>query len=229
MALRPWDGVIPPEEIEIYKRAGFGSSGGFGQRPAVIVIDAQYMAVGSKRVPIQEAMNEYPHACGEYAWKAIDHIVPLLTAARSKGIPVYYPVVAPRKPEELRAKAGDPATSGRARKLESRAYEVVDEIAPADNEIVIPKKTASAFYGTDLVSHLIGRSIDTVFICGCTTSGCVRATSLDAYAKKFRTNVVEECVWDRSQVSHAVNLFDLDSKYADVRNVSEVIDYFESL
>jgi maleamate amidohydrolase len=225
--MRPWENIIPPEEIEIYQRGGFGTEGGFGERPAIIIIDAQYMATGTKRVPIQQAINEYPHACGEYAWNAIDHIQELLQAARRNGVPTFYPYVAPKLENDLGSKLKSRANN--ARRLDERAYEIVEEIAPCGDDVAMPKKNASAFFGTPLVTYLIGQSIDTVLMCGCTTSGCVRASTIDAYAYKFKPIVVEQCVWDRSQVSHAVNLFDLDSKYADVRSLTETIAYLDSV
>lgn len=102
-------------------------------------------------------------------------------------------------------------------------YEFVREIAPRERDILVAKKHPSAFFATALVSHLIDLGIDTVVATGCTTSGCVRGTVVDAFSYNFRVAVPEECVYDRSTVSHAVNLFDMSEKYADVAPVAEIL------
>ena len=105
-----------------------------------------------------------------------------------------------------------------------RGYQIVEEIGPWKDDIVIPKNYPSSFFATPLASKLNGAGIDTLFIAGCTTSGCVRATAVDAYSLNYKVVIPHECVFDRSPVSHAVNLFDLASKYADVVTVQEAID-----
>lgn len=104
-----------------------------------------------------------------------------------------------------------------------RGYEFVAEARPRPGEITIPKFQASAFHGTALTSHLIGLGVDTVVVTGCTTSGCVGATVVDACALNFKVVVPQDAVYDRSQVSHAVNLFDMASKYADVMPAGELV------
>jgi nicotinamidase-related amidase len=216
--MRPWDGIISEEEQRAYRAAGFGGPSGIGERPALLIIDVQYRTVGTERKPFWEAIEEFPTSCGEVGWAAVDKIQPLLAAFRARGHPVLYPHVG-------RKKAYD---GGRlAEKIPSimtiadKGYEFVAEIAPAEGDILLPKKHPSAFFGTALVSHLIDLQIDTLFVTGCTTSGCVRGTVVDAFAYNFRVVVPEECVYDRSAVSHAVNLFDMASKYADVLPVAE--------
>jgi maleamate amidohydrolase len=105
-----------------------------------------------------------------------------------------------------------------------RGYDFVAEVAPRSEEITIPKFQASAFHGTALISYLVGLGVDTVVVTGCTTSGCVRATVVDACALNFKVVVPEDAVYDRSQTSHAVNLFDMSSKYADVLTTDELTE-----
>jgi maleamate amidohydrolase len=103
--------------------------------------------------------------------------------------------------------------------------EIDPRIAPADGEIVFNKKVASAFFGTPLVSQLASRGVDTVILTGCSTSGCIRATAVDAVSYGFRVIVPEECVADRADAPHRANLFDIDSKYGDVVGVDEVLEH----
>jgi nicotinamidase-related amidase len=220
---QPWDGIIPEETQALYRRAGFGARSPAGQRPALLIIDVQYHAVGETPRPLSEAVLEHPMSCGEAGWKAIAHIAPLLKAFRERGLPVFYPNVAPRN--DRGGKFGRmPSFGGTA----PRGYQIVEEVAPREDDFVIPKNYPSAFFATALASHLNGVRADTLFITGCTTSGCIRATAVDAYSLNYKVIVPHECVFDRSAVSHAVNLFDLASKYADVVTAQEARDAIRS-
>jgi nicotinamidase-related amidase len=107
--------------------------------------------------------------------------------------------------------------------IDAAGYRFVEEVAPVKGDVLVPKKHPSAFFGTPLVSHLIDLGIDTLFVTGCTTSGCVRSSVTDAFAYNFKIVVPEECVYDRSPTSHAVNLWDMNAKYADVMPVRDAI------
>lgn len=221
---RPWDGIISEEEQKAYRAAGFGAPQGIGERPALLIIDVQYRTVGTERKPFWEAIEEFPTSCGDVGWGAVDNIQPLLAAFRARGLPVLYPHVAPKKSYDggrLAEKIPSIMT------IPAKGYEFVAEIAPADGDILLPKKHPSAFFATALTSHLIDLNVDTLFVTGCTTSGCVRGTVVDAFAYNFRVVVPEECVYDRSRVSHAVNLFDMASKYADVMPLAQALALIE--
>lgn len=222
--MRPWDGIISEEEQRAYAAAGFGKSQGMGERLALLIIDVQYRTVGTERKPFWEAIEEFPTSCGEVGWSAIDHIAPLLATARAHGLPVLYPHVAPKKAYDGGRLAEKIPT---IMNIPAKGYEFVAEIAPAEDDILLPKKHPSAFFATALASHLIDLKVDTLIVTGCTTSGCVRGTVVDAFAYNFRVVVPEECVFDRSAVSHAVNLFDMASKYADVMPLAEVLARIE--
>lgn len=218
--MRPWSHVISEEELRIYESSGFGRPGGLGLRPALLIIDVQYRTVGTQRLPFWEAIKEFPTSCGETGWKAVDAIVPLLSLFREREWPVLYPHVAPKQSYDGgRLAEKVPAIMG----VSPRGYDFVEEVAPQPGDILLPKKHPSAFFGTALCSHLIDKQVDTLIVTGCTTSGCVRGTVVDAFSLNFRVAIPEECVYDRGPTSHAVNLFDMSQKYADVMPTSDLL------
>ena len=224
---RSWLASIPGDDLDLYELSGFGGPSGFGERPALLVIDVQYRTAGDRPVPIREAITTmYPTACGDRAWAAMPHIARLLGAAREAAIPIVYPYVAPKKAIDAgRFGSINPGITS----ITERGYEFVAEVAPEEGDVLLPKRHASAFFGTALVSYLVDFGVDTVILAGCTTSGCIRATAVDAFSYNFRTIVPEECGYDRIQASHDVGLFDLDAKYADVMETDAVIDRLRGL
>jgi len=108
-------------------------------------------------------------------------------------------------------------------------YAIKGEFKPQAGDVVITKQRASGFYGTPLMAHLTQLGIRTLIVCGESTSGCVRASSVDAYSNGFHVVLVEECCFDRSLLSHKVNLFDLHHKYTDVMHIDEVISQLDGL
>lgn len=216
----PWEGIIPEEDLRIYDAAGFGRPAAWGERPALLVIDVQYRSVGTKRLPIAESMKEFATSCGEAGWRAIDALIPLIARFRENGWPILYPHVAPKRASEGgRLAAKVPSIMN----VPAVGYEIVREIAPQDADIVIPKKHSSAFFGTPLMSHLNDLDVDTVVLAGTTTSGCIRAAALDAFSYNFNVFVPHECVFDRSPFSHAVSLFEIGQKYANVLSVETLL------
>lgn len=225
--MRPWNDVITEEEERRYRAAGFGRPGGAGRRSGLLIIDVQYRTVGTARKPYWEAIEEYPTACGEDGWRAVDHIRPLLAAFRERGLPVLYPHVAPKNAETDAGRLAEkvPAIMG----IDAAGYRFVEDVAPVAGDVRLPKKHPSAFFGTPLVSHLIDLRVDTLFVTGCTTSGCVRSSVTDAFAYNFKVVVPEECVYDRSPTSHAVNLWDMNAKYADVMPVARALGLLDDV
>ena len=225
--MRPWDGIISDEEQRAYHAAGFGRPSGIGQRPALLVIDVQYRTTGTTAKPFWEAIKEFPTSCGDVAWAAVHNIQPLLAEFRARKWPVLYPHVAPKvvATDSGRLAEKVPAIMN----IAAHGYEFVAEIAPREGDVLIPKKHPSAFFATPLVSHLIDLGVDTLVVTGCTTSGCVRGSVVDGFAYNFKCVVAEDAVYDRSRVSHAVNLFDMASKYADVAPTREVIEKLRTI
>lgn len=217
---QPWDGIVSAEEQRAYNAAGFGRASGLGSRPALLIIDVQYRTAGSRPMPFWQAIEEYPTSCGETAWTAVGNIARLLTLFREREWPVLYPYVAPKAAfDGGRLSDKVPAIMGVA----ARGYDFVEEIGPRDGDVLLPKKHPSAFFGTPLASYLINARADTVVVTGCSTSGCVRGSVVDAFAYNFRTLVPHDAVYDRSATSHAVNLFDMASKYADVMAADDAL------
>ncbi len=224
--MRPWDGIITADEQRAYSAAGFGRPSGFGKRPGLLIIDVQYRTVGTNPLPFFESIKEFSTSCGDVGWNAVRNIQPLLAEFRRNGWPVLYPHVAPKvSTEGGRLAEKVPAIMD----IPANGYEFVREIAPVKGDVLLPKKHPSAFFGTALVSHLIDLGVDTLVVTGCTTSGCVRGTVVDGFAYNFKVAVPEECVYDRSATSHAVNLFDMASKYADVAPVGEVMERLRAI
>lgn len=216
----PWDGYIPQETLDHYSDAGFFKPTSMGTRPALLVIDVQYSTTGEKPMPLKEAIAYHPMNCGIDAWKAIDHIKPLIAAFRQAGFPVIYPHVAPRyrgSESRMPNSYSDP-----------KFLEIVKEVAPAEGDILLPKTAPSAFFGTPLVKYLLDRKIDTVFLTGNTTSGCIRATAIDGMSYGYNIVVPHEGCYDRAPVSHAVNLFDMAAKYAEVLSTEEALGLVRS-
>ena len=225
-APRPWDHLISEEEKKAYRAAGFGRPTGIGQRPALLIIDVQYRTTGTERRPFWDSIKEFPTACGEPAWDAIANIAKLLALFRERGWPVLYPYVSPKQGFDAgRLSDKVPAIMG----VGAEGYEFVAEVAPTEKDILVPKKHPSAFFGTPLASYLINTGADTLVVTGCSTSGCVRGTVVDGFAYNYRVLVPQDAVFDRSAVSHAVNLFDMSEKYADVMPAQDALTVLRAI
>lgn len=198
---------------------------GIGRRPALLVIDVQYRSMGEQPLPIQEAILTLPTSCGEYGWRAVPHIARLVETFRQLNAPILYPYVA-HKSAHNRGQFETKVPG--VMDVPEQAYAFVAEVAPREGDITIPKFQASAFHGTALTSYLVSLGVDTVVVTGCTTSGCVRATVVDACALNFKVVVPQDAVYDRSQTSHAVNLFDMASKYADATPTDTLVDLLKN-
>ena len=224
--MRLWDGIISEDDQRAYRAAGFGRPSGMGKRPALLIIDVQYRTTGTKSQPFWDSIKEFPTSCGDVAWRAVSAIQPLLAEFRARKWPVLYPHVAPKISHEGgRLAEKVPAIMN----IAARGYDFVAEIAPQPGDILVPKKHPSAFFATALASHLIDLAADTLIVTGCTTSGCVRGTVVDAFSFNFKVTIPEECVYDRSRVSNAVNLFDMSEKYADVMPLADVLGKLKQL
>ena len=209
-----WKDVIPAEVLEIY--AAYRREVRVGRNPALLAIDLYNLVYQGGARPVNELIDRYPSACGVFAYAAIEPTRRLFAAARAAGLPVIYTTAAARRGSVA-------ATNRRVGTGTGDDYAIYEAFAPRPGEPVIEKERASAFYGTPLVAHLNRLGVDSVLICGDSTSGCVRASTVDAYSNGYHATVVEECVFDRAELIHKIALFDLHHKYADVVTIDEVL------
>ena len=227
---QPWRvggaGVIDDATLERYAAAGFGKTIGFGSRPALLIIDVQYRTVGTHPMPFDEAVQEFPTSCGQAGWDAVKNIGRILEVFRANGWPVLYPHVAPKKAYDSgRLGAKVPGIMS----IPERGYDFVEQVGPAEGDVLVPKRHPSAFFGTPLASYLIDVGADSLVVTGCTTSGCVRSSVADAFSFNFRVAVPSDAVYDRSPVVHEVNLFDMAQKYADVAPTADVLETLDGV
>jgi maleamate amidohydrolase len=194
----------------IFDRQHFGQRMGFGKRPGLLIVD---FTVG---------FNDPAAFGGGNISQAVTRTVGLLEQVRSLGLPVAHTKI-------VYAEDGSD-TNVHCLKVprlltltpSNAASDFVPELKPRKGEIVITKRLPSAFFGTDLAGMLVAKDVDTLMIAGCTTSGCVRASTLDAMCHGFRPMVVSDCVGDRAEGPHAASLFDLGKKYADIMTRDEI-------
>jgi maleamate amidohydrolase len=199
----------------IYQRQGFGASLGIQGRIGLLIVDfvngfADPAVFGGGNIPA-----------------AIAATVPVLSEARRRGWPIAHSRI-------VYADNGSDATifstkvPGMLRlKEEASISDIVPALAPAASELVVRKTVPSAFFGTGLSPWLVQQRVETLLVAGCTTSGCVRASVVDAMSYGFRPVVLSDCVGDRALAPHEANLFDMAQKYADVRTFADFKDELE--
>lgn len=228
--MRVWDRFLTEQDKEVFAASGYGTFLGIGQRPALVVIDVTYAFSGEKNEPLLDSIARWHFSCGPYAWESIPYIRTLLTAFRAKNLPIFYSNMPGGRPDGFgkglwrssRVEETDPVDG-----FDPQA--IVQEIAPEPRDIVITKASPSVFFGSPVMSYLTSLQVDSVILCGTTTSGCVRATAVDAFANNLRVAIAEEATFDRGEASHAIALFDLDAKYADVMSTDGIVDYVATL
>jgi maleamate amidohydrolase len=205
------------DPLDIYGEQQFGGRVGFGRRPVVLVVDFFY------------GCTDPAYLGGGSVGEAVDQTARLLPAARRASVPVVYTVTQYR-PDGLDAGFfGVKVPLLRLLQEGSKAVEIDSRVAPEPGDHVVVKKMASAFYGTPLAGLLAALERDTVIVTGCTTSGCVRASVVDACSGGYRVVVPRECVGDRAPGPHGASLFDIDAKYGDVVDITDVLRYLDRL
>lgn len=206
------------DDFDLFAARGFGKTIGFGQSPAVVVID------------MINAFTDHNLPLGSDLEPQIKATLELLQQVRKLDIPLFFTTVAYEDNSLADAGIWASKMSGlMTLRAGSKEVEIDSRLNRKPNESVITKKYASAFFGTDLLSRINSLRVDTLIITGCTTSGCVRATAVDAVQNGIRPIVIEEAVGDRSESAHSQSLFDLQAKYADVISLQHAIDYLETI
>lgn len=223
-AERGWDRFLSERDRRVIASSGYGARMGLGARPALVIVDVTYNFCGRRPEAIESSVADWHNSCGEEAWHAIDRIRVLKDFFRERALPVFY---------TTRQEPGDgPFFEGRWKDKNPRFItegqpadrnHIVTEIAPDEQDIVIEKTKPSGFYGTPLTGYLIDLDVDSLVVCGVATSGCVRATVVDAVSLNYRVSVVEDGTFDRCEASHWMSLFDMDCKYADVLDLEEFV------
>ena len=202
---------------QIYDRARLGGTLRLGKRPAMLVVDFS-CGFTDPECPLGSDLSHQ-----------VQQTKRLLEVARGKDLPVIFTTIG----FEANLRDGGlwlqkvPLLA--ELQLGSRWVEIDSRLERLPNEPVVLKKGASAFFGTNLTAILISQQVDTVILCGATTSGCIRATAVDLLQNGFPTLIPRECVGDRAQEPHEANLFDIEAKYADVVSFEEALDYLESV
>jgi maleamate amidohydrolase len=230
MASRVWDRFLSEQDREHAAIEPAVVKGG-GRRPALLLVDLYRWVFGDKPEPLLESIRTWPGSCGLAGWQALPHIQRLLAEARDLGVPVVHITGLEGMPgwRDAAPRGGRPEEDENARARRARRYDIVDEVAPIEGEVVLRKTAPSAFWGTPIVGLLNGLGVDTIIVAGESTSGCVRATVVDGKSYRYNVIVPEECVFDRHEAPHAINLFDMDQKYADVVPLDDAIGYLRSV
>jgi nicotinamidase-related amidase len=202
------------EVEEMYRAKGVGNPLGFGEKAAVLVIDFQ---------------QAYTRTWRARSTEPVEQTARVLAAARAQGLPVFYTYQGYDPVDPDGGLFTQKAPTLLAFKRDTWETEIDPLIAPEAGDPVLEKNTPSAFFGSDLAEVLHAQGVDTVVVCGCSLSGCVRATVVDGMSHQFRMIVSKECVQDPSAISMAVSLMEINTKYGDVTPVDEVIAGIEAL
>lgn len=211
---RDADLLLTDLDREVVRLSGFGQRGAAGSSPALLIVDVTEAFCGDRPEPILESIKRFRNSSGEVAWPAVEVIRRLGETARGNDLPVFYT-------RGMSAESGvGPGRwamkNSRAREDRGGQHRIVEPLEPREGDVVLDKAKPSAFFGTPLLSLLIERGIDSLIVCGCTTSGCVRATVVDAFSNNFAVSVVADACFDRVAASHTVALFDMNLKYGNV-------------
>ena len=223
-----WEDCLTEVDKIVIEKGHYGQPRGFGKKPLLLIIDLQPNYIGADK-PIEDQLDEWPSGGGEACWTGVRRILSLRDVARECGVPIFYT----RNVQNATNAFDSFATKT---KRDQTKYidggpeaDLLECVKPLPTEMIIPKSYASAFYGTPLQSYLVKLGIDTVIIVGGSTSGCCRATAVDAVTRNYNLGYVEDCLFDRISISHKAALLDVWMKYGDVINSDYVKEYFYSL
>jgi maleamate amidohydrolase len=228
-----WNKFLTERDKAVFAASGYAAPGGFGKRPALLIIDVSWAFCGEKSEPILQSIKKWRNSCGEDAWIAMPYIKSLIDKCHAKGVPVIYTTGVRREDNWdsgswlWKNSRGDEDRASIVTNLDGN--EIVADIKPGPQDIVVLKQKPSGFFGSNLASYLTLLGCDSVIVTGTTTSGCVRATVLDAFSLNYRVALAEEGCFDRSQASHAINLCDMNAKYADVVKTADALKFLDSL
>jgi len=210
--------VVPETDLEYFAKGNHGTRIGWGTNPAVLVVD----------ITEEFVTDDYAAGRSDTGMRAVDATAEIIDAARANGHPIYYTTPSTSLPVGYQGTTKRTVTEASRRERE-RGNVIHESIEPASADYVMEKPRASAFFDTHLANMFHHDGIDTLVVTGLTTSGCVRASVVDAHSSNFRTIVPAEGVADRSTISHEISLFDMDMKYADVTDTESVVEELRAL
>lgn len=213
-----WEDVLDEQTRELIARRAPRHL--LGRRPVIVAVDLYELAFAGGSRPVVELQGEHPESCGVFAWQALPRQVALFEAARARGIPIIHVTYDPRI--EADPKRVQPTNRG-GRVPGAALYRIKHELEPAEGELVVYKKRASAFFGTPLVAYLNELQIDSLLLVGESTSGCVRASVIEGWSYGYPVVVVGDCTFDRHDLVHQVSLLDMHLKYATVVDLKEAM------
>jgi len=215
----PWDDILDEQTRAMLARRPQRSA--LGARPAIIAVDLYDLVYDGGPRPVAELMELYPASCGEFAWRALPGTIELYRVAREHGVPIIHVTYDTRletDPRQIHP------TNRRRRQPDLKLYRIKEELAPRDGELVVYKKRASAFFGTPLCAFLNELDIDSLFVIGESTSGCVRSSVVEAWSYGYPVTVIADCVFDRYELNHKVSLLDMHLKYATVVDLDSALE-----
>lgn len=213
-----WADLMGEAEIEGYRKSGLGRRLGFGKKLAVLVVDMNNTYVDDR----------FPMAYGSHSMEAVHSTGKLLPAARAAGVQVFYATPGQRNVAQLGLQAEKWGAVADPNLNTNEGAQFPKAITPQAEDIMFFKAKPSAFFETSLRAMLQHLRIDGLIICGISTSGCVRASVMDAFYCNYRVVIPEQCCGDRSPKAHAFNLFDMDMKYGDVMDIDKVISHLDA-
>jgi len=220
-----WEPLLSKQEMEILRVSHYGQELLLPKRPAFVVIDMTYDFCGLPGIDAVTAATERRTACGPSAWQALPFILRALTAARQAKMPIAY---SRRSAMRLRRKSPKTARATEDAKPFSSTKDgnsIITELAPESIDLVFGKHAPSIFFETEFPAWFQDHECDGLFMVGCTTSGCVRASAVDAFSRQINTFIIADAVFDRFSISHKVALFDCQAKYADLIGTADFESY----
>jgi nicotinamidase-related amidase len=222
-----WAEHLTSTDMQVVGQAGYGRDIEPGHSPALVLVDFQYAYVGDDAA-ILDQLKRWPTAGGRPAWNAVRRTLPVLDAARLAGIPIVFSRIGYPAADAAASPFAAKRGSSSAFVLGDRGTEIVEDLRRQDGETLITKTAASAFYLTDLEALLGRHEVDTLLVCGLSTSGCVRATVVDAAARGYRAVTIADCVADRISCSHDIALFDIWLKYGALTSAAAAVGYLST-
>lgn len=229
-----WDDLLSEQDRQVFEAYMGNATRDLGKRPAIVVVDVNYAFVGLKPEPILESIKTFRTSCGDVGWAVIPRLQALIALGRELGIPIVYSTTLTDQmrgagwANRSRDNSGNEVLGHNELEKRTLGNTIVKEIEPQPRDIVLEKRAPSAFYGTSLLSYLNELDIDTLLVTGTTTSGCVRATAVDGASNRFYVGIIEDCTFDRVEISHKVSLLDMNAKYGTVISLGEAMEYLRA-